>query len=88
MFPLINSISLCIRGSRRVANNEEIMIRSLCETVKKQWTFIRDGCINIHKCKFWYTPIASIDAGRSEPVCKQSEAFVCIYTLEKQWHLK
>lgn len=47
-----DSINLCIRGSRAVANNEKIIIRSLSESIKTTPTK--------------YTPTASIDAGRSE----------------------
>ena len=39
---------------------------------QNQWTFIRDGYINIHKCKLEYTLTGSIDAGRSEAGCKHS----------------
>lgn len=70
MFSLISSVILSIRGSMTVANNEEIMIKSLSESIKTN--SVRDRYTNIHKCKFWYTPTASIDAGKIEAVCKHS----------------
>ena len=50
---------------------------------QNQWTFIRDRYINIRKYEFLYTPTASTDAGRIEPVFKDSYAFVCLYALER-----